>query len=51
MPIIHPAAMYLFLGFLLMSILLKKAFCSWLCPVGTLSENLWKLGRRLFGSS
>ncbi len=48
-PIIHPAAMYLFLGFLLMSILLKKAFCSWLCPAGTLSENLWKLGRRLFG--
>ena len=47
-PAIHPAAMYLFLGFLLMSILLKKAFCSWLCPVGTLSETLWKLGRRLF---
>jgi len=47
-PSVHPAAMYLFLGFLLMSILLKKAFCSWLCPVGTLSENLWKLGRRLF---
>ena len=48
-PAIHPAAMYLFLGFLLMSLLLKKAFCSWLCPVGTLSENLWKLGRRVFG--
>lgn len=46
---IHPAAMYLFLGFLLMSLLLKKAFCSWLCPVGTLSENLWKLGRGIFG--
>lgn len=47
-PAVHPAAMYLFLGFALMSILLKKAFCSWLCPVGTLSENLWKLGRWLF---
>jgi polyferredoxin len=47
-PAIHPAAMYLFLGFMLMSILLKKAFCSWLCPVGTLSENLWKLGGWLF---
>ena len=47
-PAIHPAAMYLFLGFLLISILLKKAFCSWLCPVGTFSETLWKLGRRLF---
>jgi polyferredoxin len=46
---IHPAAMFLFLAFVLMSILLKKAFCGWLCPVGTLSEYLWKLGKRLFG--
>jgi len=48
-PAIHPAAMVLFIAFMLMSLLLKKAFCSWLCPVGTLSEQLWKLGRRIFG--
>ena len=48
-PPIHPAAMFLFLAFVLMSLLLKKAFCAWLCPVGTLSEALWKLGRRFFG--
>ncbi len=48
-PAIHPAAMVLFIAFLAMSILLKKAFCSWLCPVGTLSEQLWMLGRRIFG--
>jgi polyferredoxin len=30
-------------------VLLKKAFCSWLCPVGTLSENLYKLGSKVFG--
>lgn len=48
-PEIHPAAMFLFVGFMLMSLLLKKAFCSWLCPVGTFSEFLWKLGRRIFG--
>ncbi len=47
-PAIHPAAMYLFIGFMLMSLLLKKAFCSWLCPVGAFSEFLWRLGRRLF---
>jgi polyferredoxin len=46
-PLIHPAAMYLFGAFLLMSVLLKKAFCSWLCPVGTLSESLAALGRRI----
>ncbi len=47
-PPVHPAAMYLLGAFLLISILLKKAFCAWLCPVGTLSEYLWKLGRRTF---
>lgn len=46
---IHPAAMFLFLAFVLMSVLLKKAFCSWLCPVGTLSERLAMLGRKVFG--
>src|ERR1039457_3790667 len=48
-PAIHPAAMVLFVAFMLMSLLLKKAFCSWLCPVGTLSEHLLKLGRKIFG--
>jgi polyferredoxin len=48
-PSIHPAAMFLFMAFVLMSLLAKRAFCSWLCPVGTLSEALWKLGRKIFG--
>ncbi len=46
-PGIHPAAMILLSAFLLISIIFRKAFCSWLCPVGTLSEALWKLGRKL----
>src|ERR1035441_5750236 len=29
-PSIHPAAMFLFVAFLLMSLILKKAFCAWL---------------------
>jgi polyferredoxin len=48
-PSIHPAAMFLFMAFLAMSLLAKKAFCSWLCPVGTFSELLAKLGRRVLG--
>lgn len=48
-PAVHPAAMFLFLAFVLTSLLLKKAFCSWLCPVGTFSEFLWKLGRHFLG--
>jgi polyferredoxin len=47
-PLIHPAAMFLLIAFLLMSVLAKKAFCSWLCPVGAFSERLGKLGRKLF---
>ncbi len=48
-PAIHPAAMVLFAIFIAMSLLMKRAFCAWLCPVGTLSEYLWKAGRKLFG--
>jgi len=47
LPTIHPAAMFLLVAFLLMSFIFRKAFCSWLCPVGTLSEALWKMGRKL----
>ncbi|MDR3426043.1 4Fe-4S binding protein [Silvimonas sp.] len=47
-PAIHPSAMVLVCVFLLASLVVKKAFCSWLCPVGTVSEYLWKLGRKLF---
>jgi polyferredoxin len=46
---VHPAALVIFLAILLMSLFAKKSFCSWLCPVGTLSEGAYKLGRRLFG--
>jgi polyferredoxin len=46
---IHPAALILFLTFLVMSLLVKKSFCSWLCPVGTLLEGLWKIGEKIFG--
>jgi len=46
-PRVHPAGMFLLLAFLGVSLLFHKAFCSWLCPVGTLSEYLWKLGRKI----
>lgn len=46
---VHPAALVLFVTFVAMALLAKKSFCSWLCPVGTLEEGLWKTGRRIFG--
>jgi Pyruvate/2-oxoacid:ferredoxin oxidoreductase delta subunit len=46
---IHPSGLIILFAILTVSIVLKKAFCSWLCPVGTLSESLWMLGKRIFG--
>jgi polyferredoxin len=46
---IHPAAVFILFSIVLMSVVVKKAFCSFFCPVGTLSEYLWKLGRWMFG--
>ena len=48
-PKIHPAGMFLIVAFLAISSLFRKTFCSWLCPVGTISEYLWKVGRKLLG--
>ena len=47
-PRVHVAGFFLFASFLLISIVFRKSFCSWLCPVGTVSEYLWKLGRSTF---
>jgi len=46
---VHPAALVIFLTVLLVSLLLKRAFCSWICPVSTITELLWKVGFKLFG--
>jgi polyferredoxin len=46
-PAIHPAAMVLVCVFVLRGPLVKKSFCSWLCPVGTVSEYGsmdWRIG-------
>jgi polyferredoxin len=48
-PVLHPAAMFLLVTFLAIAFLFRKAFCSWLCPVGTISEYLWRMGRKIFG--
>jgi polyferredoxin len=46
---IHPAATVLVLVALAMAYLFRKAFCSWVCPVGFLSELLARFGRWSFG--
>ena len=46
---IHPAALMIFLAAVLVSLLLKRAFCSWICPVSTRTELFWKSGFRVLG--
>jgi polyferredoxin len=48
-PALHPAGMFLLIAFLAMSWFFRKSFCGWLCPVGTISEYLWRLGQQTFG--
>lgn len=47
-PALHPAGMFLLIAFLAIAFLFRKAFCSWLCPVGTISEYCWRMGRKIF---
>ncbi len=48
---IYPAAIVIFIGAISLSFLLKKSFCSWICPVGTISEIIWKIGEKAFGKN
>jgi NAD-dependent dihydropyrimidine dehydrogenase PreA subunit len=45
---VHPAGLAILLLVVGVSILVKKAFCSWVCPVGTVSEILAGLSQRIF---
>lgn len=45
---IHPAGLAIFGLVCLSALLLKKAFCSWLCPVGTIAEYLARLSHKVF---
>jgi len=51
LPKIHSATLFLLVAFLTVSWIWTKSFCSWLCPVGTVSEGLWKLGRTIWKKS
>ncbi|MFL5270781.1 MAG: 4Fe-4S binding protein [Anaeromyxobacteraceae bacterium] len=52
---VHPAGLAILLGVVAMSFTARKSFCSWMCPVGTLSralewigaKTLWRRGRAL----
>ncbi|HAS55183.1 MAG TPA: 4Fe-4S binding protein [Nitrospiraceae bacterium] len=45
----HPAGLVMFTAIVAVSVLVKKGFCGWICPVGTLSQYVWMAGERIFG--
>ncbi|HWR58003.1 MAG TPA: 4Fe-4S binding protein [Thermodesulfovibrionales bacterium] len=46
---LHPAAFFMFVAIVIVSLLMKKGFCGWICPVGTLSQFFWMTGEKVFG--
>jgi len=44
----HPAGVFIFFGIILMSLIVGKSFCSWLCPIGFLSELIGDFGQKIF---
>ena len=48
---IHPAALVLFVAIVTVSLLTKKGFCGWICPIGTVSQYMWMVGEKIFGKN
>lgn len=44
----HPAGFFIFFAIILVSLVFGKSFCSWLCPVGFLSELIGDFGKKIF---
>lgn len=44
---IHPAGVIILSFAIGTAILIRRSFCSWLCPIGTLSESLWRFGEKI----
>jgi polyferredoxin len=48
---IHPAGFIIFVTILLSALFFRRGFCSWICPVGTISEWLWRGFKGIFGNT
>lgn len=44
----HPAGLFIFLAIILMSFVFGKSFCSWMCPIGFISELVADFGEKIF---
>lgn len=48
---IHPAGLVILIATLVTAWLFRRALCSWICPIGTLSEYLAKIGQKIMGKN
>jgi len=46
---VHPSGFIMFAAILGVSLVMKKGFCGWICPIGTLSQFAWMAGEKIFG--
>jgi len=44
---VHPAGLIIFIAILAVSSIFGKSFCSWICPIGFISESLGDFGEKL----
>ena len=49
--LVHPFGLIVFLVIALTALLIKRGFCSWVCPVGLLNEMLGKIHVWIFGKA
>lgn len=44
---VHPAGLFIFVAILSVSFIFGKSFCSWICPIGFLSEMIGDFGEKV----
>ena len=46
---VHPAGLVIFTLTLVLALLIRRGFCSWVCPIGTAAEWAHKTGKKILG--
>jgi len=46
---VRPAGLIIFSQTIALAIIIRRGFCSWVCPIGTASEFAYKAGQRILG--
>lgn len=46
---VHPSAFVVLAALIAVTIFTRKAFCSWICPFGTIQEWIGKAGKKILG--